>query len=186
MSSYGHGHVVRECIHVNTAFLKILQILLSDIQFDIVLIPELLRISRIVAKTLHIATIEDALFPLVAVEQDILGILGMRIIGDAADHAADHIVGIDLMADLDGLGRSDKLIVQMLVGILEVLIRHIVRQEVDRIVDLVESQPVFDQPLKFRKTGLCELDEQGDQFPILPVTQRLFQIQRRIEMPDRD
>ena len=62
----------------------------------------------------------------------------MRIVGDAADHAADHVVRIDLMTDLDRLGRSDKLVVQVLVGILEIGIRHIFRQEVDRVVDLIE------------------------------------------------
>ena len=75
---------------------------------------------------------------------------------------------------------------QVLVGFLEILIRHVIRQEVDRVVDLVESQPVSDQTLELFKTGLCELHEKRDQFPVLPVAQCLFKLKRRIKVPDRD
>ena len=138
MGCDGHRHVVREGIHIDRAFHQGVDIIFRDVELDVVFLPKLLGISRITAETLDVAAIEDTLFPFVAVEEDILWIFGMRIVGDAADHTADHVVRIDLMTDLDRLGRSDKLVVQMLVGVLEIGIRHILRQEVDRVVDLIE------------------------------------------------
>ena len=180
-----HRHVVREGIHVNGAFPQILQIFLCDLQFDIVFFPELRRIGRIIPEALHITAIENSFLPAIAVVENILRIIGMRVVGNAADHTADPVFRIDFMTDLHRLCGGDKLIVKMLVGLLEVTVRHVIRQEVDRIVDLIEGQPVLYEAFEFGKAGSRKLHEKINQLPVLPVSERLFEIQRRIKMPDR-
>ena len=92
------------------------------------------------------------------------------------------------MADLNRLGTGDKLIMQMLVGILIVCVGMGAAdtEELDRVVDFVEGQPVMNQALELGKAGGREADKMFDRFSVQPAAAMFFQIQRCVEMPDRD
>ena len=118
--------------------------------------------------------------------KDVLWITGCRIPCNTADHTSDHVFRVDFMSDPDCLCGSDKLIMQMLVGILICLVRQACghTQELDGVVDLIECQPMMNQSLVFREACLSEPDIMVDGLSVKPSAAMFFQIERCIEMPD--
>ena len=106
--------------------------------------------------------------------------------GDAADHAADLVVLVDGVADLDGLGRRHELVVQVLVGALVVLVGGVAgeRQEHDGVVDLVEGQPVVHEALELAEARRGIAHEVVDGLAVLPAAAVLLEVERRVKVPD--
>ena len=118
-------------------------------------------------------------------QQNIAGITRERIVRYSADHAANSIIGIDLVRHLDGMSTCQKLMVQALAGILIVFIgcgRH-GSQKLNRVVNLVEREPVAHQAAIFGKNRAGILVEICNGLAVLPSAKFLIEIERRIKMP---
>ena len=90
------------------------------------------------------------------------------------------------MADLDGLGARDELVVQVLVGALVGLVRGVAgeRQEHDGVVDLVEGEPVVHEALELAEARRGIAHEVVDGLAVLPATAVLLEVERGVEVPD--
>ena len=183
------GLVIREGVQVDRSLLENLEVaLLDEGGVNPVVLKELKGKLRILSADLHVAA-QIVLEIVLSLESKHIGRIGrQRIYRDMADHIADDIIGVDLMAQLDCKRRREEFMVKRRVRFLQIALQLCQRDRVIRAdivlihkpkaiqvadpalahagdVDLIESQPVPDLSFITPKYSLRIAQEEVDGLP---------------------
>ena len=183
------GLIIGEGIQIDRARLEDFEVALFDEGcVDPVVFKEFKRELRVLPADLHVSA-QIVLEIILSLESEHISRIGrQRIYGDMADHVADHIVGIDLMAQPDRQSGRKELMMKGRICFLQVTLELCQRDRVLRAdivlvhkakaiqvadptlshagdVDLIEGQPVFDLSFIAPEYRLRIAKEQVDGLP---------------------
>ena len=102
------------------------------------------------------------------------------------DHEADLVVGVDLVALLDGVGGAQEEVVAALLGVLLVgdVLVHAVHHEVGVDVDLVDGEPVVHEALEAGEEHVAVALEGLERVAGDPAVVLVGQVQRAVKVVD--
>lgn len=178
------AHVVAKAVEVDLADGQRGGVLGRNLHVHAFAEPHAGRPRGIRTAHLHVAAVEVHLALLLLCGQNVCRIARVRVAGVAGDHAADLVLGIDLMAHGDALGARQELVVQGIEARLWIVpvavakghgrvsclghhaaAHHAAKAAHEQAIDLVKGEPVAHHALVFGHDGAdvveVEIDELG-------------------------
>lgn len=137
--------------------------------------------------------------------EDVGGVAGVRVGDVARDHAADLVLGIDLVPHGDAARAREELVVEGLVALLGIVPGSVAeghgdvvarRQDArahdvaeashEQAVDLVEGEPVAHEPLVLGHDGVRVVEVEPDELGVRPAAVVLGQVVGELIVRERD
>ena len=149
------------------------------------------QVGRVLAKNLNVY--QSVVDPVLGLRlEHVLGAAGGGVNGAGGHHAANLVVGIDLVADLGGPGAGDEFVVGGGVGDLIAVLALVKADarthegQVVEDVDLVEGQPVVDEALELGEEGSHKALVEVDHLAAAPTAVLFDEMDRAVKMGYRD